>query len=183
MRLLLFICCLFVPCCFSFKLSFRSHAVCTAGTPGFCLYTPLRCEGTVVTFPQGRGSMQLCMSLSSVTYQEVGVQHLFSLAYIYDRHTCSHQSGLQRISASGFGKTHLLVTILAKGDHVMDVPCDGQVARVRQGNTIVTLCAQLSAWDLGNLLRQYTVRTEPQCDLQVRGLFDADDFYIRRDEL
>lgn len=164
-------------------MSFRLHAVCTNYPTPFCQYVNLVCEGAIVTYQRGTEGIQLCFQISAVPYSEVGKSHLFTIIDPFGKHMCTYQPGVVEMPAARWGQKHVHIIILAKADQFMDIPCDGQIVRVRQGGTIVTACIQTAGWQFGELLRQYMVRTERHCALLTYALPVSDDVVYHRDEL
>ncbi|AWV67044.1 hypothetical protein ORFx [Bat coronavirus] len=183
MRLFLLILSLSLPFSHCFNVAFRLHAICTDFPDTWCKQVNLPCEGSVITYRQGSASLQLCFEITAVPYSDVGTSHLFTIVDPFGRHICTYQRGVVELPSAKWGQRHVLVTVLAKADRFVHVPCEGQIARVRQGSTIVTACVQTTGWQFGELLRQYIVRTEQHCALFTYAIPVSDESVYYKDEL
>uniref|UniRef100_A0AB38ZDQ0 NS7a protein n=1 Tax=Eidolon bat coronavirus TaxID=2717680 RepID=A0AB38ZDQ0_9NIDO len=183
MRLFLLILSLSLPFAHCFNVAFRLHAICTDYPDQYCKQVNIPCDGAVITYQRGIDGLQLCLQVTAVPYREVGNSHLFTLIDPFGRYMCTHTQGVTTLPSVKWGQKHLLLTVLAKSDQFVNLPCSGQIARIRQGSSIVTLCVQTAGWQFGELLRQYMVRTERHCALFTYALPLHSEGVYYKDEL
>ena len=172
-----------LPFSHCFNVAFRLHAICTDLPDTWCKQVKLPCEGSIITYTQGSASLQLCFQISGVPYSDVGTNHLFTIVDPFGQHMCTYRRGVTQLPSANWGQRHVLIKVLAKADQFVNVPCEGQIARVRQGSTIVTVCVQTTGWQFGELLRQFIVRSEDHCALFTYAIPVSADSVYYKDEL
>lgn len=150
---------------------------------GYCKAVRLPCEGALATFLKSGYKFQLCVQASGVRNADVGTYHLFSLVDPFGKYMCSYSRHVRTLPHAYWGQKHVLVGVQAKGDNAIDLSCPGSLVRVRQGYDVLNLCLHAAGWQYHELLRQFMVRSEPECALVSYILPFVEDEVYYRDEL